>query len=128
MLNVLRKVILIGFALLLVCAVGLFGYFQWLKSGALFKLKTFNREEWLSGDSVRDYTVCLPGAYMAHDIVTRVIKTGTPISEVVGLLGGQDFGEAKVAYTLGLCVDSAPSSIVIYLDSDRKVRYAELLP
>jgi len=127
-LRTVRKVVVLVVLIAVLCILGLFGYTRWLKSGALFRLENFDRDKWLSGTHVRDHTACLPGAYMAHDIVARIIKPGMHLDEVLAVLGGQDLGEAKIAYTLGMCVGSVPSSIVVHLDSSRNVSRAELLP
>jgi len=127
-LRTVKRLLVLVLCVAVLCIAGVFGYTQWLKSGALFRLETFDRDKWLSGARVRDHAACLPRAYMAHDIVTRVIKPGMRLDDVLALLGGQDFGEPKIAYTLGLCVGSVPSSIVVHFDSSRNVRRAELLP
>jgi len=121
-----KKIAFVGLTVMTVCILGLYGYWLWEQSGALFHLKSFDRDKWLSGGKIRSHTACLPGAYMAHDIVTRVIKPGMLRGEVVTLLGGPDLGESKIAYDLGMCIGYEYKSIIVHFNPEGKVERAEI--
>jgi hypothetical protein len=122
-----KKIFLASVAALVLLIVGAIGYHLWLQSGALFRLETFDRDKWLSGGKIRDPTACLPGASMAHDIMTRVIQKGMSRQEVVALLGGPDPGEVKkIGYALGMCIGLEEQGIDIYFDDTGKVTHVEI--
>ncbi len=71
-------------------------------------------------------TDCLPGAYMACDIVSRVIKPGMMRHEVVALLGRRSNEAKKLAYSLGQCVHDGGDALEISFNETGEVVRVEI--